>query len=60
MVHGIIFTIHMTHGIGTMVGAMVGPGDLGTVGMAAFGDGIVLMLGHIGGGGLPGVVLFMV
>ena len=50
----------MTHGIGTMVGAMVGPGDLETVGMAAFGDGIVLMLGHIGGGGLLGVVLFMV
>ena len=59
MVLGITFTIRMIHGIGIMDGNMVGLGGHGTAGMEVFGDGIVLMLGHIGDGDLAGAPPFM-
>lgn len=56
MVHGTIFTLHTTLGIITGAGAMAGLGGLGIVGMAVSGGGIILMLGHIGGGDLVGTI----
>jgi hypothetical protein len=59
MEHGTISMTLMTRGIGTMAGVMVGLGDPGIAGMAVYGDGVVLMSGHIGDGDQVGVVQFI-
>ena len=56
MVRGIIFMTHGIPGIGTTDGVTVGRGDLGTAGMAASGDGVILTVGHTGDGDQVGAV----
>jgi hypothetical protein len=59
MVHGIISMTHGILGIGIMAGAMAGHGDLGTAGMEASGDGVILTAGHTGDGDQVGVALYI-
>ena len=47
--------ISTTRSFGIMVGVMAGVGGHGTVGMAAFGDGIALIIGVTGDGGQAGI-----
>ena len=60
MEHGIISMTHGILGIGIMVGAMDGHGDLGTAGMEASGDGVILAAGHTGDGDQVGFVPFII